>query len=162
MQNMRFSLREATKKDYGQLCEVFKEGDSIHREVLPHIFKKPDGPGRTREFISSIISSEDAALFVADRDGKIIGLLYLCIQETPAIPIMVPRRYAHIHDLIVREKYRCSGVGRSLLDRTQQWTLDKEASEVQLNVWDFNKGAIAFYEKLGYTIATHKMWKSLE
>ena len=85
MQNIKFSVREVTKKDYEHLCEVFKEGDFIHQEALPHIFREPDGPGRTREFVSAIISNKNAALFVADNDDEIIGLVYVCIQDTPNI-----------------------------------------------------------------------------
>jgi len=33
--------------------------------------------------------------------------------------------------------------------------------EVELNVWEFNQDAISFYEKLGYTTVSRKMWRSL-
>ncbi|GAH31117.1 unnamed protein product [marine sediment metagenome] len=71
---MRFHIREATQKDYKGISEVFEKVDSLHRKALPHIFRETDGPARTEEFISSIISDENAGLFVAETDGQIMGL----------------------------------------------------------------------------------------
>jgi GNAT superfamily N-acetyltransferase len=47
------------------------------------------------------------------------------------------------------------------MERAHAWALDKGINQIQLNVWEFNEGAIAFYEKLGYTVASRTMWKSL-
>ncbi len=67
-----------------------------------------------------------------------------------------------MENLAVKEKFRCSGVGRALVEMAHQWTLDKGITQVELNVWEFNKEAIAFYEKRGYTTTSRKMWKSLK
>lgn len=75
---------------------------------------------------------------------------------------MVARQYAMIGDLVVRKRFRRSGVGQSLVERAHQWALDKGAVQVELSVWEFNKEAIAFYEKLGYRTASRRMWNSLK
>ena len=100
---MRFHIREATQKDYKGISEIFEEVDSLHRKALPHIFQETNSPPRTEEFISSIISDENAGLFVAETDGQIIGLVHVLIRQTLPIPIMVPRRYAVLENLAVRE-----------------------------------------------------------
>lgn len=123
----KFSIREATQEDYEGLCDVFAEVDALHRKALPHVFREPDGPARTREYISGLIASEDVSLFVAEREGQIIGLVQTFIQQAPDIPIMVARQYAMIGDLVVRKRFRRSGVGQSLVERAHQWALDKGA-----------------------------------
>ena len=158
---MDFSIREATPEDYEGLCEVFAEVDALHREALSQIFREPDGPARTEEFVSSIISDEHAALFVAERDGQIVGLVHIFIREAPDIPLMVPRRYGVIDNLAVAKPFRRSGVGRSLIEKAHQWALQQGITQVELGVWEFNKGAMAFYERLGYATTSRKMWKSL-
>jgi hypothetical protein len=50
-------------KDYEGLCELFDEGDALHRQALPDTSRKPDGPARTKEYIYNIIASENANLF---------------------------------------------------------------------------------------------------
>lgn len=158
---MEFSVREANHKDYEGLCNIFTEVDVFHREALPHIFREPDGPTRTKEFISNIIADENSALFVAESNNQIIGVVHIVIRESRDIPILVPRKYAVIDNLAVKKEYRRSGIGKSLVEKAQQWAMDKEITQIELNVWEFNKGAIAFYETLGYKTASRKMWKSL-
>ena len=48
-------IREATMNDYQDLCEIFEEVDAIHRAALPEIYRKPDGPARSREYIQELI-----------------------------------------------------------------------------------------------------------
>lgn len=155
---MKFHIREASQKDYKGISEVFEEVDSLHLKALSHIFREPHRPARTEEFISSIVSDENAALFVAEANDQIIGLVHVLIRQTPPVPIMVPRRYAVLENLAVRDGYRHLGVGTSLLERAHQWALDKELSQIESNVWEFNEEAIAFYRKQGYT--TSRRWIS--
>lgn len=161
-QDMNFSIREATQGDYEGLCDVFAEVDTLHRKALPHVFREPDGPARTKEYISGLIANEDVSLFVAEREGQIIGLVQTIIRQAPDIPIMVARQYAMIGDLVVRKRFRRSGVGQSLVEGAHQWALDKGVAQVELSVWEFNKEAIAFYEKLGYRTASRRMWNFLK
>jgi ribosomal protein S18 acetylase RimI-like enzyme len=157
---MDVSIRRAIPEDYEGLCEIFADVDALHRESLPHVFRESDGPPRTREFVSAILADQNAALFVAEHEGQIIGVVHVSIQASPDIPIVVPRRYAVIVDLVVAKRSRRFGIGRSLVERAQQWAVDRQATGIELTVWEFNEEAIAFYERLGYTTARRRMWKS--
>jgi len=48
---VHFSIRQATLKDYEQLCELFEEIDAFHRQALPDVFREADEPARTKEYI---------------------------------------------------------------------------------------------------------------
>jgi ribosomal protein S18 acetylase RimI-like enzyme len=47
------------------------------------------------------------------------------------------------------------------MEAAQEWARQRGARRVQLTVWEFNEGAIAFYESLGYETYSRNMWKSL-
>lgn len=158
---MEFSIREARLADYEELCEIFAEVDALHHEALPHVFRAPDGPARAKEYISSVMADGYAALFVAQSDGEIVGLVQIFVRETPDVPIMVPRRYAVIDTLVVKRGFRRSGVGRALMERAHRWAWTKGTTQVELSVWEFNRGAMAFYEKLGYRTTSRRMWRAL-
>ena len=158
---MDFSIREATQIDYKSLNGIFAEVDALHRKALPDIFREPDGPARTKEYINGIIANENAGLFVAEHDGQIIGFVHAYIQQSPSIPIMVSRRYMVIDNLVVKKEFRRAGVGRSLLRKVHEWGLDKGVNQAELNAWEFNKTAIGFYKKTGYTTISRKMCKAL-
>jgi ribosomal protein S18 acetylase RimI-like enzyme len=158
---MDFSIRQATRDDYEELCGLFAEGDAYHREALPHVFQQPEGPARSLEYVMDILGSDEAALFVAEQAGQIVGLVHVLLRESPPIPIMVPRRYAVIDNLVVRAAFRRSGVGQALVEKAHEWARSRGVTRVELHVWEFNTPAIALYEKLGYTTAGRRMWKCM-
>jgi len=158
---MDFSIRKATERDYEDLCALYAEVDALHREAVPGVFRVPDGPPRTREFISAIIVDENAGLFVAERRGQIIGLACVRIRQAPEIPILMPRRYARIEELVVLKRFQRRGIGRALLEKVHRWSLEKGLRQVELNVWEFNAAAISLYEKSGYKTACRTMWRKL-
>lgn len=88
-------------------------------------------------------------------------VLHASLVRAPDAPALVPRRYLLVNTLAVREDRRRSGVGRSLMVSAQSWGRGRGATEVELNVWGFNRGAIAFYEALGYDTAQRRMRKAL-
>lgn len=137
----QIKIREATMNDYEVLYEIFEEGDIYHQQALPHIFKKPDGSVRTKEFISSIISDENEILFVAELNDTMIGVIHIRISEAPYIDIMVPRRYAVIDNIVVLNAYRGKGVGKMLIKKAHEWISNKEIKHIELHVWEFNQSA---------------------
>ena len=67
---MDVTIRPAVPDDYEQICEVLDEADTLHREALPHIFRKPDGPVRERSDIQEqVAGGENLGLFVAEAAG---------------------------------------------------------------------------------------------
>jgi ribosomal protein S18 acetylase RimI-like enzyme len=158
---MDLRIREAEASDYDALCALFDEVDSLHRTHLPHIFQEPDGPARDKALILGLLQDEAVGLFVAEVDHRLVGLIFVFVREPPEIPILVPRRYALIDNIVVKEVFRRSGIGRALMEKAQRWALAQGADSVELSVWEFNHGAIAFYQTLGYETCSRRMSKRL-
>lgn len=158
---MEWFIREATGQDYAGLCELFAEIDALHAEALPHVFQVVEGPVRTRAYILSIIADPEAGLFVAESEGQIVGAVDIRIHEAPAVPIFRPRHFAFVDAIIVRGTHQRSGIGLALMEQAYRWARDNGLDQVALNVWEFNQGAIAFYEQLGYTTTSRRMWRRL-
>jgi ribosomal protein S18 acetylase RimI-like enzyme len=158
---MEPAIREATARDYDDLCEIIDDVDTLHRNHLPHIFQEAAGPVRDREYILGLIQDEQVALLVAEARGQIVGFVHAFLSETPPIPILVLRRPATISDLAVRKDLRRLGIGRRLMEAVEQWAVARGASEIDLNVYEFNRAATAFYESLGYRTLSYRMEKPL-
>lgn len=156
------TIRKATSQDYDELCVVMDQIDALHRDNAPHLFQKPTGPVRDRDYILGLLADENVGLFVAEQEGKLVGFVHVVIRDAPAVPIFVPRRYAIIDSIAVREEYRGQGIGHALMAPAHDWAIAKGATSVELNVYEFNKHAIAFYQALGYEIQAHWMRKPLE
>ena len=158
---MHVVLREATEQDVDALLRLFAEAHAPHLEALPHVFAPMDDAASVRAFLTGLIVRDDSGVFLAELDGNPVGCLWMTEQQTPEWTILVPRRYAMIGNVVVSAQVRRRGIGRALLDRAHRWATDRGIDEVELNVYEFNAGAIALYEQLGYATVSRKMWRSL-
>jgi ribosomal protein S18 acetylase RimI-like enzyme len=156
-----YKIRVACPSDLDAVFAIFSQADKLHRAAHPEIFQKADDPADIRDFLLTGIKSDDAAVFVADLNGTIIGAIIAWVRQTPDIPMLVPRRYVSVDNLIVDEQYQHQGVGQALMEQIHAWTRSLGLKNVHLTVWDFNQGALAFYEKLGYKMLHHQMRKEL-
>jgi diamine N-acetyltransferase len=159
---MEISIRKATADDYNTLCELFDEVDALHRDNLPHIFQKPSGSVREQEYYSGLIADENVALLVAQAGERLVGFIHAVCKDTPAIPVLVPRRYAIVDGIGVKAGFQNHGIGRILMDKIQEWAIEKDAISIELNVYEFNRTAISFYERLGYQTFSRRMSKELK
>jgi len=154
-------IRAARLEDYDRLSAVFQQGDRLHTSALPDVFRIPEGPARSIDYIADLLNSEKSAVLVAEVQGRIVGAVSVTIHEAPALPVMVPRRFAVISDVVVVRGFRHQGIGRMLMEQAQGWARARGVGQVELNVWEFNRGALAFYSKLGYRTASRRLRKSL-
>jgi len=74
---------------------------------------------------------------------------------------MVPRRRAHVEALVVDERHRRAGVGRSLMAAATAWARERGAVEIVLTVWAGNAVADAFYARLGYRVVSQALSKTI-
>jgi diamine N-acetyltransferase len=157
--SMDFSIRQAKEADFAGLNALFEEIDEYHRNALPHVFRKPDGPARTRDFLFGVLADQNAVIFIAESEDQIIGLAYAYIRLIPETPIRIPSRVGEIDHLVVKQEYRRYGVGKALMERVHQWAGQMKVDRLELSVWNFNKEAQDFYRGLGYGPAFIRMWK---
>lgn len=155
-------IRKAGIKDWQQLNFLYSELDQLHIDSLPGVFRKPEGFPRSKDYFEKIFTDPNSAIFVAEIDQGMIGFVHAFIRESLVIPLLVPRRFAVIEDLMVKNQFQGKGVGRKLMYRAENWILERDTSLVELNVWEFNEGARKFYESVGYKTASRKMWKKIK
>ena len=143
-------IRRARPEDYDAIDLLVKSLDHLHASALPGIFRQVDGPSRSQEWFANVVVAEDIAMFVAEREGLLAGLVLCRLQHSPSYPLFVPRRVAHVHDLVVREDLRGQGIGRLLMERVHVWAREQGIRDIELEVYEFNDVARALYERLGY------------
>jgi ribosomal protein S18 acetylase RimI-like enzyme len=158
---MYLVVRSALQQDYEDLNTLFAEGDRVHHEALPQVFQPRTGPVRTPEFLAEILSNADAALFVAEDHGRLIGFIRSSVRIVPPQPGIISRRFLSIEELAVMPSSRRQGVGQALIERVERWASELAITDLELHVWEFNTEARALYEKLGYITRRRTMGKQL-
>jgi diamine N-acetyltransferase len=159
---MKTIVRIAEEKDYEDVCRLLAEGDIFHATALPDIFRTSGSPSRTREQFSFMRSYPGMVLFVAESNGRLIGLINAEMRETPEFPILVNRRYVYIGNIVVENNSRGKGIGTRLMNKVERWAIENGIHNIELNVWDFNVAAIDLFKHLGFWDARHQMWKSID
>jgi ribosomal protein S18 acetylase RimI-like enzyme len=159
---MNMTIREATHEDHEGIAALFAEAERVQAEALPHLFYvAQDMPSHSLPFLEGILEDADEAIFVAEYEGRLIGLVHCSVRETLNMPGIVFRSYAFMDSLIVTESYRHLGVAHALIRHVHRWAQARGLSSVELSVWEFNAHAIALYEELGYVTEKRIMTKQL-
>ncbi len=149
-------IRAATEQDFETLDKLYYDFHQYHvREVpnrLQDLGKLEDQDwSRLHQALREIFTNKDAVIFLAERSGHIIGLVEVYYrQDDKANPLIVTHQYAYLQSIMVSEPYRKLGIGKRLMEAAQQWAREKGATEMRLDVWEFNQGALRFYEEMGY------------
>lgn len=154
-------IRAALPRDLEGVNQVFSLADRLHRDAHPEIFQAVDDPQEIKAYLLAGIQAENAAVFVAEVGRQIAGAVIAWERQTPEIPLLVRRTFVSVDNLVVADEYRGRGLGQALMAQVHLWARQRELAEIQLTVWDFNQGALAFYEKLGYQMLHHRMRKDL-
>ena len=159
---MDVRIRQATPQDYEALLPLFEDIDALHRQQHPERFQKPAGPARDRDFFLTALADEQAGFFVAEVSGELVGHVRVIVRDTPPVPILKPRRFAHIDEIVVRAAYRGRGVGHLLMEQAEAWARSQGAVSIELGVYAFNHEAQEFYRGLGYAPFHLLMNKNLQ
>ena len=159
---MEITIRKATPDDYCALCELFNEVDALHRDSLPRIFQQPKGAAREADYYLGLLTDDNTVILAAEAGEDILGYVHAIVRDAPVFPVFVPRRYAVVDSVVVKSAFKNQGIGRRLMDQAQAWAIAHGATSIELNVYEFNETAIAFYDGLGYRTLSRKMSKDLK
>lgn len=132
-----------------------RDGDAIVAavaELLSELGATPPPAQAMQQAALELIEDPEAgALFVAEADDMLVGVLSASYQSA----IHIPGRYALIQDLWVHSAWRSRAIGRALLAALIEHvrTLDLTRIEVGLPKEDFSglPATAAFYRANGFT-----------
>lgn len=110
---------------------VAAEGEWIGTEF-------PLDPRWSDRFLAAL-DREESAWFVAERDGQVVGGVF----------VDAAHGVAHI-GMAILEGHRGAGLGRSLLDAAVAWARDRRCHKVALEVWPHNTRARQLYKSAGF------------
>jgi len=145
-------IRLAAEQDIDHLIPLYTEFHEFHVLGVPDRLRRPDAYDETwlRDALHTILSNDDAALFVVDSGEELIGLAEVYLRQDEPHSLTVAHRYGHLQSLIISTSHRKKGLGKQLVTAAQQWAKERDATEMQLDIWEFEAGPLPFYEALGY------------
>ncbi|SDN83708.1 Ribosomal protein S18 acetylase RimI [Paenibacillus sp. yr247] len=158
---MELIIRTARSEDYEAVNAIIRVGQEEHADALPDRFARLDrvvAMGWYRSFSDQ----QNKVIFIADLDGLVVGLAMLEMKKSPSYEALVPRTYAYLNELAISPDFQRQGIGTKLYRASVAWAEERAASSLELNVWEFNDRAIAFYKSLGMMTLNRTMTTTIK
>lgn len=142
------AIRAAAPRDLDRIAALWTALAAHHGRLDP-LFRQRTGSGATlRALLAAQLRDPDAALFVCDLDGDLVGFCGVRIDQGPPIFEEVTR--VEITDLGVREALRRRGIGRALCDAALAWAAERGQRRVEVRVAVGNVEGQGFWRALGF------------
>lgn len=149
-------VRFARKEDYEAINALCAPVCALHPNGYPALFK-PVFAKDHQERVLKMMEDPEQDVLVAEENGQLLGFAmveYIKREETNSIYAV---HEAHIVEIGVDETSQGKGIGTALIQAVKDAAKVRGCRSVQLDVWEFNKSALRFYEKLGFVTLRRKM-----
>lgn len=152
-------VRLAKQDELERVNEIRKMVNDVHVNGRPDIYKAGFND-ELKNYIYEIWNNENKDILVAERDGIICG--FACVQyvNKPENPVMNARKFYDIDEFGVDVKFRRQGVATEMIKFIREDAKQRGMDRIELSVWEFNEGALAFYEAVGFK--TYRRYMELE
>jgi ribosomal protein S18 acetylase RimI-like enzyme len=110
-------------------------------------------------FLGNALRSPDGCVFVAEREGSVIGYVYAALVPISWMELRGPAGY--IHDVAVAEDERNRGAGTKLMEAAIGWLRDHGAPRVILSTATQNETAHGLFRRLGFRDTMVEMTREL-
>ena len=158
---MHFAIRHAVLEDCHRILPLQEQITKLHFEGRPDLFKK-EVRTYTQEQFGKLLDSPAHVLLIAEVDGDIAGYAFSWVIQYRDHPTYRNFDSFYIDDICVLKKFQRNGIGKALMIRCIEEARCRKCTNVDLNVWSFNKEAIALYESCGLRERAKRMELKLE
>jgi ribosomal protein S18 acetylase RimI-like enzyme len=144
------AIRRATKVDLPALGRLGALLLRTHYQFDPLRFMAPGSHPEEGYawFLGTQLREEDVVVFVAERESSIVGYVYAALE--PESWKELREACGFIHDVVVDESGRRSGVATLLMEAAIGWLRERGAPRVVLGTAQRNDAAQRLFERLGF------------
>jgi ribosomal protein S18 acetylase RimI-like enzyme len=155
------TIRPATRADLPTLGRLGALLLRTHYDFDPQRFLAPGGDVEQGYawFLGTQLGQEDVAVFVAEREGEVVGYVYAGVE--PHSWKELRDEAGFIHDIVVDERGRRGGVATALLERAIAWLGGRGVPRVVLWTAERNDAAPRLFAALGFRRTMIEMTREL-
>jgi len=151
------TIRPAVAEDAAGIARTFVDSAQHHARLDPARYAVPAEAviaARYRDGRQHAAGDrETSTTLVAAVGGEIVGFVDVRLEQSPD-PMHRVMTYCHVVEIAVADDRQGRGLGRRLLRAAEEWGARHGAQLASLEYLANNAGAAAFYERLGYHVAS--------
>lgn len=151
-------VRSALPEELAQVNRIRLAVNELHAQGRPDFFRPDAWPAIERQ-AALFLERENADVLVALCDDRVAGFAMVQCVDRPENPYMKARRFYHVEEFGVDAAFRRRGVATALTDFMKQQARAMGCGRIELDMWEFNRSALAFYESAGF--ATYRRYMEL-
>ena len=149
MESAQVTVRFAREDELDRVNELRRQVNDLHVAGKPEVFK-PGFCDELRDYIHVIRADPNKAIVVAEANGGVCGFAILNHIVRPENPFMFERNFLDIDEFGVDENFRRQGVASEMIRFIRDYAKEKGYRRLELNMWEFNRDALAFYESADF------------
>ena len=153
-------IKIATLDDVDDITQINQMTGKLHETKLPNYFKQSKQDTQ-KSFLENAIKSEWSEVFIAKNKQETIGYLVLFLQDHPK-ESFVYDEFGYIGSLGVKAEYQRQGIATLLIQKAEEYLINRGIYAMDLDVFMFNNKAFNLYQKLGYEEIKRNLRKILK
>ncbi len=153
------TVRPARREELERVNALRRQVNDLHVAGRPDIFRPGFGEA-LRNHVYDAFDDAQTNVIVALLGGEIVGFATVQYIHRPESPYTLARDFYRVEEFGVDTAHRRRGVATALVAYMKKDAVDKGFDRLELDVWAFNEGALAFYEAVGFT--TYRRYMEME
>lgn len=136
-------IRLISQQDIPQVNELYYSLFKQTAELEPFYHK---ASYQKEEFLRIVADQKDGFVgYVYEKEEKIIGFVIAELQTAPSYECFKSSRSAYLMDIVVDTQYRGQGIGKKLIKKIKEWSINNKVDYLELNVLAKNESAYNLY-----------------
>ena len=152
-------VRFAKKSEFVRINELRRQVNDLHVEGRPTHFKSGFCE-ELQNYLQVFFDDPDRAVIVCEHDGVICGFAMVRHVRREETHYRYADAFYEVEEFCVDAAHRRQGVATELFAFIKSDAKSHGFDRIDLNMWEFNTDALAFYEAMGMT--TYRRYMELQ
>lgn len=156
-------IRAVKVSDIQVILKLSHQINRQHHQGAPSVFSSPEeADNDSQAYWLGLMLDPEGRFLVAEEDEQVVAFLAGKITQNNGVSFIQDHKVARVNTIVVGDDVQGQGVGKNLMRTFNQWAHANGATELRLEVMEFNQDAQRFYESLGMVTQSRIMSMSLE
>lgn len=154
------AIIKAEEKHVTAIGQLFLEFIKFHADIDP-IWTPIDNPipDMVENHLRRFMKSDDGLVLVAQDKERVVG--YSLSEIKSFSPGAKRGKYGYVDTMAITASYRRSGIGEKMFAEIIKWFQLNDIKRVEIQTASQSVGANSFWQKQGFTIFQHNLYKTL-